>query len=118
MSLFLGQVDEDITVGVLKEFEGDSQVVVLKDGLVIVHDGQLRARVDQKLVCQPRVVHVVDGRREDGRHHLQGREDTLAWSVSILSRILSSYLKCRRVKEDVSGLRDIGTVHTVMIWNI
>ena len=32
--------------------------------------------------------------------------------------VLWSYLKCRRVKEDVSGLRDIGTVNTVMIWNI
>ena len=32
--------------------------------------------------------------------------------------IFSSYLKCRRVKEDVSGLSHIGTVHAVMIWNI
>ena len=100
LSLFLGQVDEDITVGVLKEFEGDSQVVVLEDGLVIVHDGQLRARVYQELVCQPRVVHVVDGRSEDGRHHLQGREDTLTRSVSrlsgILSRVTSSAGELRR----------------------
>ena len=77
LSLFLSQVDEDITVGVLKKFEGDGQVVVLKDRLVIVHDGQLWACVYQELVCQPGMVHVVDGRREDGWHHLQGREDTL-----------------------------------------
>ena len=77
LSLFLSQVDEDITVGVLKKFEGDGQVVVLKDGLVIVHDGQLRARVDQKLICQAGVVHVMDGRGEDGGHHLRGSEHTL-----------------------------------------
>ena len=66
LSLFLGQIDEDITVGVLKKFEGNGQMMVLKDRLVIVHNGQLRARVDEELVCQPGMVHVVDCRREDG----------------------------------------------------
>ena len=79
LSLFLGQIDEDITVGVLKKFEGDGQMVVLKDGLVIVHNGQLRARVYEELICEARMVHVVYRRREDGGHHLQGREHTLTW---------------------------------------
>ena len=127
LSLFLGQVDEDITVGVLKEFKGDGQMVVLEDGLVIIHDGQLGARVDQELVGQPRVVHVVDGRREDGGHHLQGREDTLRYRVTMLKfkilvvnmpGVCSVYLKCWRVEKDVSGLRYIGTVNAVMIRNI
>ena len=33
--------------------------------------------VDQKLICESRVVDVVDGGGEDCGHHLQGREHTL-----------------------------------------
>ena len=46
--------------------------------LAAVHDGQLRAAVDQELVGEARVVHVVDGRGEDGGHHLQRREHALS----------------------------------------
>ena len=41
--LFPRQVDEDITFWVLKQLEGDGQVMVLQHGLVVVHQSQLRA---------------------------------------------------------------------------
>ena len=39
--LFLVEVDENITVFVLKKLEGDGKMVVLQHALVIVHQGQL-----------------------------------------------------------------------------
>ena len=77
LPLLLGKVDKDVALWVLQYLEGDGQVMVLKNRLVIVHEGQLAARVDEILVCQSRVVHVVDGGREDGGHHLQRREHIL-----------------------------------------
>ena len=41
LSLFPVEVDEYITVWVLKELEGHGQVMVLQHTLVIVHQGQL-----------------------------------------------------------------------------
>ena len=63
--------------GYLEQFEGHGQMVVLQHTLIVVHQGQLRGGVDEVLVGEARVVHVVDGGREGGRHHLQGREHTL-----------------------------------------
>ena len=77
MPLLLGQAGEDVTLMVLDELEGDGQVVVLEDGLVIVDERQLGARVDQILVGHPRVVHVVDGAGQDRRQHLATRCDCL-----------------------------------------
>ena len=75
--LFPRQVDEDITFWVLKQLEGDGQVMVLQHGLVVVHERELRAGVDEVLVRQPRMVDVVNSRGEDGRHDLQGSENGL-----------------------------------------
>ena len=44
--------------------------MILQDWLIIVDDGQLGAGVDQILVGDPGVVHVVDAAGEDGGHHL------------------------------------------------
>ena len=52
-------------------------MVVLQDGLIIVHDGQLRAGVDEELVGEAGMVHVMNGGSEDRRHHFQWSEDTL-----------------------------------------
>ena len=41
------------------------------------YNGASHTCVDQKLVCESRVVDVVDGRGEDCGHHLQRREHTL-----------------------------------------
>ena len=41
LSLLLIQVGENVTVGILKKFEGHCQMVILKNRLVIVHQGQL-----------------------------------------------------------------------------
>ena len=81
LSLLLGQVDKHITVCVLEKFEGHSEMMVLKDRLIIVHDGQLRAAVDQELVGQAWVVNVMDGRCKDGRHHLQWSENALKQDI-------------------------------------
>jgi hypothetical protein len=42
LPLFLVEVDEDVVVLVLQQFEGDGQVMILKQRLVIVHQGKLR----------------------------------------------------------------------------
>ena len=75
--MLLGEVHQNITVRILKQLKGDSKMMVLQDGLIIVHDGQLRAGVDEELVGQPGMVDVVDGGSKDCRHHLQWSEDTL-----------------------------------------
>ena len=77
LPLLLGKVHQNITVRILKELKGDSQVMVLQDGLIIVHDGQLRAGVDEELVGEAGMIHVVNGSGEDGRHDLQRSEDAL-----------------------------------------
>jgi hypothetical protein len=41
LPLFLVEVDEDVVVLVLQQFEGDGQVMILKHRLVIVHQGKL-----------------------------------------------------------------------------
>ena len=87
-----------------------------------VHDGQLRAAVDQELVGEARVVHVVDGRGEDGGHHLQRREHALSNRKYFFGTdqifFLCTHLQCGRVEKNVSGLSDVSAVHAVVIWNI
>ena len=87
-----------------------------------VHDGQLGAAVDQELVGEARVVHVVDGRGEDGGHHLQWREHALSNRKYFLEMIKYFFsgtnLECGRVEKNVSGLSDVSAVHAVVIWNI
>lgn len=39
LTLFLGQVLEDVTVLLLKQFETHSKMVVLQDRFVVVHQG-------------------------------------------------------------------------------
>jgi hypothetical protein len=41
LPLLLVEVDEDVVVLVLQQFEGDGQVMILKHRLVIVHQGKL-----------------------------------------------------------------------------
>ena len=77
LPLLLGEVHQNITVRILKQLKGDSKMVVLQDGLIIVHDGQLRAGVDEELVGEAGMVHVMNGGSEDRRHHFQWSEDTL-----------------------------------------
>ena len=77
LPLLLGEVHQNITVRILKQLKGDSKMMVLQDGLIIVHDGQLRAGVDEELVGEAGVVHVMDGGRKDRRHHFQWSEDAL-----------------------------------------
>ena len=77
LPLLLGEVHQNITVRILKELKGNSQMMVLQDGLIIVHDGQLRAGVDEELVGEAGMVHVMNGGSEDRRHHFQWSEDTL-----------------------------------------
>ena len=48
--LFPRQVDEDITFWVLKQLEGDGQVMVLQHRLVIVHQSQLRAWHKERII--------------------------------------------------------------------
>ena len=79
LSLFLGQVDKDITVRILQQFEGHCQMMVLQDRLIIVDDGQLGAGVDQVLVGDPGVVHVMDAAGQDGGHHLTNQEPVLVY---------------------------------------
>lgn len=45
--------------------------MVLKDGPVVVEDGELAVRIDVKVVGCPRVVVVVDDGRDQGRKDLQ-----------------------------------------------
>ena len=77
LPLFCGQAGEDITAVFRQELERHGQMVVLQHGLVVVHQGQLRAGVDQILVGETRVVHVVDGGGEDSGENLQRSEDRL-----------------------------------------
>ena len=49
--LFPRQVNEDITFWVLKQLEGDGQVMVLQHGLVVVHQSQLRAWHKENQCC-------------------------------------------------------------------
>ena len=67
-----------ITVLLLEQQpERDSQVVVLEHGLVVVHERELRAGVDEVLVRQSGMVRVVDGGREQSREDLERREHGL-----------------------------------------
>lgn len=66
LTLVLWYVGEDVARLVLQYFEGHRQMMILEHRLVIVHDGQLGARVDQVLVGEARMVDVVYGGREDG----------------------------------------------------
>ena len=77
LPLLLGEVHQNITVRILKQLKGDSKMVVLQDGLIIVHDGQLRAGVDEELVGEAGMVHVMNSRGKDCRHDFQWSKDTL-----------------------------------------
>lgn len=66
LSLLFAKVGKDITILILQQFEGHSQMMVLKHRFIVIHEGELRGGVDQVLVCEAWVVHVVDGGCEDG----------------------------------------------------
>lgn len=42
LALALGEVLEDVTVFLVQKLEAHSEVVVLQNGLIVVHEGQLR----------------------------------------------------------------------------
>ena len=50
----------------LDQFEGNSQMMVLKDWLIIVDNGQLTAGVDKILVSDSRMIHIMDAAGKDG----------------------------------------------------
>ena len=77
LALLLGEVHKDVALRVLQYLEGDGQVVVLEHGLVVVHERELRAAVDEVLVREAGMVCVVDGGREQGREDLERREHGL-----------------------------------------
>ena len=62
-------------------------MMVLQHGLVVVHERQLRGSVDEVLVGEARVVHVVDGAREDGGEDLQVGEHVLGNREDIFIKI-------------------------------
>lgn len=41
LALTLGEVLEDVTVFLVQELEANREVVVLQNGLIVVHEGQL-----------------------------------------------------------------------------
>ena len=96
--MLLGEVHQNITVRILKQLKGDSKMMVLQDGLIIVHDGQLRAGVDEELVGQTWMIHVMNGCSEDCRHNLKWSEDTLKKSVFKISSRPLVRLCCYRAK--------------------
>ena len=59
--------------------------------------------VDEELVGEARVVHVVDGRGEQRREHLQAGEDRL---------------QRRRVEQHVRRLHHVGRVHPVVVRRV
>ena len=69
--MFFREIGENVDVLLLYEFECDGKVMVLQDAFVVVHDGEIGRSVDEELVGDSRMIHVVDGRREDGAHHFQ-----------------------------------------------
>ena len=77
--------------------------MVLQDWLIIVDDGQLWAGVDQVLVGEARVVHVVDAAGEDGAEDLQRGEHLLQRGAA---------------QQDVGGLGHIRRVQVVVVGNI
>lgn len=63
LPLPLAEVLKDVTVVLMKELEAHSQVMVLQDGLVVVHQGQLgvwgeATHVSTQILLQPCVSHV------------------------------------------------------------
>ena len=68
------QASQDVTLRQLQQLEGNCQVMVLQNGLVVVHQGQLRASGYQVLVRRSRVVDVVHGGGQNSSKHLQGGE--------------------------------------------
>ena len=77
--------------------------MVLQDWLIIVDDGQLWAGVDQVLVGEARVVHVVDAAGEDGAEDLQRGEHLLQRGAA---------------QQDVGGLGHVRCVEVVVVGNI
>ncbi len=84
----------------LQQLERHRQMMILQHGLVVVHERQLGARVDQILIGEARVVDVVDGGREHRRQDLKIGEHGLEGTA---------------VQENVDRLGDVGGVDLVVI---
>ena len=95
-----------------QHLEGNSAVVILQDGYIIVHEGLFSRSVDQEIVVEPRVVHIMDTRRNDGCKQIN---------------VLKLAVKPALMQEKEEGLRHIGCMdcvctqtdrdHTASTWN-
>ena len=61
----------------LNKFEGNSQVMILKDRLIIINDSQLTTSVDKVLVGDSRMVNIMDTAGKDSSKNLKRCEDLL-----------------------------------------
>lgn len=99
LPLLLTHISENITSFILKQLEGHSQVMILQDTLIVIHERQFRTRVDEKLIGQTGMIHVVNASGEKRGRHFQRSENRL---------------QRRRVQQHVRALRDVRRVQRVV----
>jgi hypothetical protein len=98
--LFFPETIEDVFM--LEYFETDGEMMILEYALIIVHDGEFGSRVDKELICESRMIRVMNGRGKDGCHFLQMCKYTIeGWGF----------------EEIVRTAHNIRSMTTIMIWN-